>query len=85
MNIEQYKFIPNWNNKDVSDIKNWHLLALPVKYYGINCIKYYLVYKSPALIRKYSSCIVDISMYNSLNDLFKAGYIVNYITTEENI
>ena len=77
MNIEQYKFIPNWNNKDVSDIKNWHLLAFKTEHY--------LVYKSPALVQEYKDNIIDISMYSSLNDLFKAGYIVNYITTEENI
>lgn len=83
MNIEQYKFIPNWNNKEVSDIKNWHLLAFNANYYGIDCTEHYLVYKSPALVQEYKDNIIDISMYSSLNDLFKAGYVVKYITTKK--
>lgn len=80
MDLKQYKFIPNWNNKDVSDIKSWHLLAFKD---GIDCTEHYLVYKSPALVQEYKDNIIDISMYSSLNDLFKAGYVVKYITTKK--
>lgn len=71
--LKQYEFIPNWNNKNVSNIKNWRLLTHP------KTKQKYLIYGEYNKLFHYSGFIKDIP-FNSLNEFFRQGYNIKYVT-----
>lgn len=76
--LEKYKFIPNWNNDNTSNIDNWNLIIIPVNYHGINSNEIYLIYKSPELVKEFRQYISDdFHKYKSLHDFF-----MDYTTIE---
>lgn len=69
--LDKYRFIPNWNNDNISNIDNWNLIIIPVNYYGIDSKEIYLIYKSPELVKKFRQYILDdFHKYKSLHDFF---------------